>query len=180
MTPTRINRRRFLLTAGGALGASALACGGLAALATRKPEIDLAESTYGEADSMSGRILVAYASTHGSTAGVADAIGKALAQDGVAVDVRCVKEVEDLASYRAVVAGSAIYGNAWLPEALEFVQAHQAELQRVPTALFLVCGTLANSPEQRDTVAEWLQPVRSLVPPVAEGRFAGAVRYKIY
>ncbi|HOQ98839.1 MAG TPA: hypothetical protein PLJ35_08455 [Anaerolineae bacterium] len=37
MPQTRINRRRFLLIAGGVLGASALACGGLGALADQQP-----------------------------------------------------------------------------------------------------------------------------------------------
>ncbi len=183
MTPARINRRRFFVIAGGALGASALACSSLGLLASQQPapKIDFVRATYGEADSMNGRILVAYASQHGATAGVADGIGKTLAESGAAVDVCRVQEVSDLSPYRAVVAGSAIYGGKWLPEAMDFVQAHQGELRRVPTALFLVCGTLASTTAPlRGNVADWLQPVRAFVRPVAEGLFAGAMLYKNY
>ena len=57
---------------------------------------------------MPDRILVTYASRAGSTRGVAEAIGKTLAESGAQVDVRRMQDVNDLAPYRAVVAGSAI------------------------------------------------------------------------
>ncbi len=55
---------------------------------------------------MSNKILVTYASRAGSTQGVAEAIGKSLADGGAAVDVRPMRDVQDLTPYRAVVAGS--------------------------------------------------------------------------
>ena len=125
---------------------------------------------------MAGKILVAYASRTGATAGVAETIGQTLAADGTAVDVRPIAEAGDLTPYTAVVVGSAIQGAAWLPEALEYVRAHRAELARRPFAAFLVCMTLAiPSRDYHDEVAKWLQPVRDLVPPVSEGLFAGAL-----
>jgi len=77
---------------------------------------------------MSDRILVAYASRGGSTAGVAEAIGQTLAAGGAEVDVRSMTEIDDVTAYQAVVAGSAIQAHQWLPEAMQFIQAHQAEL----------------------------------------------------
>jgi menaquinone-dependent protoporphyrinogen oxidase len=59
------------------------------------------------------------------------------------VDVLPMKEVQDLSAYRAVIAGSAINGGAWLPEAMHFIQTHQAELRNKPFAAFQVCMTLA-------------------------------------
>ncbi len=121
-----------------------------------------------------GRVLVTYATRAGSTAGVAQAIGQSLREGGAEVDVRPVQEVTDLAPYRAVVAGSAIRAGRWLPEALQFVQAHRAELSRKPFAAFLVCMTLAMpKAEYRAHVMTWLEPVRALVKPVSEGLFAG-------
>ncbi len=63
---------------------------------------------------MPNTILVTYASRAGSTAGVAETIGRTLAECGAMVDVRPVKQVSDLSAYRAVVAGSAIH--AWATE----------------------------------------------------------------
>lgn len=126
---------------------------------------------------MNERILVTYASRAGATAGVAEVIGKTLAEGGAQVDVLPMQDVKDLTPYRAVVAGSAIQGGQWLPEAMQFVQAHRAELVRKPFAAFLVCMTLAmpNADRYRQGVAEWLEPVRAMVRPVSEGLFAGAL-----
>lgn len=122
------------------------------------------------------KILVTYASRNGSTAGVAEAIGKTLAQSGASVDVLPMQVVEDLAPYRAVVAGSAIQAAQWLPEAMQFVQSHRAELSRKPFAAFLVCMTLAmKNGDYRQQVAAWLDPVRALAPLVSAGLFAGAL-----
>jgi len=126
---------------------------------------------------MSDKILVTYASRTGSTAGVAEAIGDTLAESGAEVDVRPMQDVKDVAPYRAVVAGSAIQGRQWLPEAMQFMRAFRAPLAQKPFAAFSVCMTLAmrNGEKYRPDVADWLMPVRSLVRPVSEGLFAGAL-----
>jgi menaquinone-dependent protoporphyrinogen oxidase len=122
-------------------------------------------------------VLVTYASRFGATAGVAESIGKTLSEHGAQVDVLPMRDVKDLSPYQAVVAGSAINAGAWLPEAMQFVQAHQAELRRKPFAAFLVCMTLTmkNGEQYRSNVSTWLAPVRSLVKPVSEGLFAGVL-----
>jgi menaquinone-dependent protoporphyrinogen oxidase len=131
---------------------------------------------------MKDKILVTYASRNGSTAGVAEAIGKTLSDDGAQVDILTMNDVKDLAPYRAVVAGSAIQGAQWLPEAMQFVQTHQAELACKPFAAFLVCMTLAMNGgraearpygDYRQQVAAWLDPVCAMVMPVSKGLFAG-------
>ncbi len=129
---------------------------------------------------MSDKILVAYASRADSTAGIAEAIGRTLAENGLQVDVLSMQEItnqhKNLAPYRAVVAGSAIQGGKWLPEAMVFMHTYQAELEQKPFAAFLVCMTLAmRKGDYRKNVATWLAPVRSLVRPVSEGLFTGAL-----
>jgi menaquinone-dependent protoporphyrinogen oxidase len=107
---------------------------------------------------------------------VAEAIGQTLGADGTPVDVRPMKEVKDLSLYRAVVAGSAIQGKRWLPEAMQFIQTHQATLAQKPFAAFLVCMTLVMADgKYREQVADFLQPVRALVRPASEGLFAGVL-----
>lgn len=123
---------------------------------------------------MSDRILVTYCTHTGSTAGVAQTIGETLVEKGLPVDVRPMHDVADLTPYRAVVAGSAIQAGQWLPEAIDFVQTHQASLKQKPFAAFLVCMTLAmKNATGREIVPQWLAPVRALVKPVSEGYFAG-------
>ena len=126
---------------------------------------------------MSNKILVTYATCTGSTRGVAEAIGKTLSEGGAEVDVLPMRDVKDLALYRAVVVGSAIQGKLWLPEAMQFVQNHRLELARKPFAAFLVCMTLAmrNGESYRHFVVDFLAPVRALVKPISEGLFAGAL-----
>ncbi len=125
---------------------------------------------------MSNKILVTYASRTGTTAGVAEAIGETLVAAGAPVDVRPMTDVKDLAPYRAVVAGSAIQGGQWLPEAMHFMQTHRAALAQKPFAAFMVCMTMAMKNEAyHQSVADWMQPVRALVKPVREGYFAGAL-----
>ncbi|HTX90189.1 MAG TPA: flavodoxin domain-containing protein [Anaerolineales bacterium] len=126
------------------------------------------------------KILVTYASRTGWTVGVAEAIGKVLAEGGATVAVRPMQEVGDLSSYDAVVAGSAIQNNQWLAEAVQFVQTHRAELSSKPFAAFLVCLTLAmrNGESYRPMVNEFMAPIRALVRPVSEGCFAGGLEIR--
>ena len=125
---------------------------------------------------MTHRILVAHASRAGSTAGVAEAIGKTIRQGGAQVDVRAIKNIHDLKPYTAVVAGSAIRSNQWLPEAKRFVSNHRESLNVKPFAAFLVCMTLAiRNGKYRQQVRSFLDPVRTLVKPVSEGYFAGVL-----
>lgn len=126
---------------------------------------------------MNNKVLVTYSSRTGWTVGVAEAIGKTLAENGVKADVIPMKEVKDLSIYDAVVAGSAIRGKAWLPEAMQFIRTYQKELAAKPFAVFLVCMTLAmpNGENYRSFVSTFLDPVRALVKPVSMGLFAGGL-----
>jgi menaquinone-dependent protoporphyrinogen oxidase len=130
--------------------------------------------------SVSNKILVAYASRTGSTAEIAQVIGKTLAESDVQVDVLPMKDVQDLTPYNAVVAGSAIRKSKWLPEATQFIQTHRAELAQKRFAEFTVCITLAmsNTEQYRSVVAKWIEPVRALVTPQSEGFFPGMLDFK--
>jgi menaquinone-dependent protoporphyrinogen oxidase len=177
MSSAKISRRRFLAITGATVGATALACSGLTVLGTRQPSIDFAETTFGE-KTMPKKILVAYASKAGSTGGVAEAIGKTLADNGTEIEVRLMQDVKDLAPYAAVVVGSAIRAGKLLREAVQFVQTHQAVLARKPFAAFIVCMTLAQpSAEASQKAAAYLEPMRALVKPASEGLFAGTMDY---
>ncbi len=125
---------------------------------------------------MNEKILVTYASQGGSTAGVAQAIGKTLASNGADVVILPVTDVDDLSPYQAIVIGSAVHSGKWMPEALAFVERNQNTLRRMPTAVFQVCMMLAASNAQyKSMVPGWLAPLHTQIRPVAEGSFAGAL-----
>jgi menaquinone-dependent protoporphyrinogen oxidase len=85
--------------------------------------------------SKGARVLVAYATEHGSTKGVAERIAARLAEAGAQVDAR---PVDDLAEYDAVVLGSGVYNQRWIPSAAGFLRANSAALAARPVWLFSV------------------------------------------
>ena len=176
-----ISRRGFLILVGGAISGSVLPYGKTTALDTRQSLAEFTESRCEKDKKMKNRLLIAYASRCGSTGGVAEAIGQALCETGAAVDVRLVKNVNDLSPYQAVILGSAIRMGKWLPEAVEFLKKHQGTLSRVPVAYFVVCLTMKDATEEnRRKALAYLDPVHKQflqVNPVDIGLFAGMVDF---
>ena len=87
-------------------------------------------------------VLVAYASKHGSTEGIARAIADRLSELGASTDVQTVGEVHDLSPLEAVVLGSAVYAGSWMKEAVEFAHRHAEPLAERP------CGCSAAVPRR--------------------------------
>jgi len=84
------------------------------------------------------RLLVSYATAHGSTQQVAEAIAARLSTAGFDVTTRAAGDVADVASYDASVVGSAVHNQRWLPPAAALV----ARLRDYPTRplwTFSVC-----------------------------------------
>jgi menaquinone-dependent protoporphyrinogen oxidase len=172
-----MTRRRFLLLASITAGTALVSSACEAIVGKSGSEIRFINTSYGEKNPMNDKVLVTYASRAGSTAGVADAIGKTLVKNGASVEVKPMREVNDLGQYHAVVAGSAIRGQKWLPEAMEFLSVHQAEISHKPFVSFMVCITLAmkNGDQYREGLKSWMAPIRSAGRSFSEGYFAGAL-----
>ena len=130
-------------------------------------------------------VLVAYATDHGSTRGVADRIADRLQQRGVDADARAVADVGGVPRYEAVVVGSAIHGSRWLPAARQFADRNAGPLRERPVWLFSV-STLGDEESMFPSrVADRLRAMRKETPEVAELRrllhprehrnFAGAI-----
>jgi len=81
-------------------------------------------------------ILVAYASKHGSTAGIAERIAECLRESGLDADARPVLEADDLDDYQGFVLGSAAYLGRWLNDATAFVRSNRELLAERPVWLF--------------------------------------------
>jgi menaquinone-dependent protoporphyrinogen oxidase len=91
-------------------------------------------------------VLIAYASRHGATRGIAERIADRLRAAGAQVDVRPTAEVRDVAAYDAVVVGAAAYMYHWLKDATRFVERNRATLTVRPTWLF------SSGPVGRDAI----------------------------
>ncbi len=103
----------------------------------------------------SASVLVAYASRHGFTQGIADRLATTLRASGRTVDECPVESVGDVAGYDAFVIGSAAYMGQWLRPATEFVQRHRVTFAARPVWLFSSgpLGTATSDPKGRDILA---------------------------
>ena len=125
-------------------------------------------------------VLVAYATRHGATAGIADRIASTLRSAGVSAEAIPVGEVGDLAPYDAFVIGGAAYMFHWAKDAMSFVKRHKALLSTRPVWLFSSgpLGTDKVDQEGRD-VLESSRPkefdeLAAMVQPREERVFFGA------
>jgi menaquinone-dependent protoporphyrinogen oxidase len=82
------------------------------------------------------KVLVAAASRHGATMGIARALGEVLASRGIDVSVAAGGDVGALAGFDAVVLGSAVYTGHWLAPAMRLANRVGAELPGRPVWLF--------------------------------------------
>ena len=82
------------------------------------------------------RVLVAYGSSHGSTAEIAEAIADELRQAGLEADCLDAGDAESVDGYDGVVLGSAVYMKRWRREARRFLKKHARELERLPFWIF--------------------------------------------
>ncbi len=96
-------------------------------------------------------VLVAYATKHGATRGIAERIAAVLRDRGFGILLRDVQEAGDIFGFDAFVIGSAVYLGKWRKEAVDFVRANSATLSRRPTWLFSSgpLGPVGTDPERR-------------------------------
>ena len=101
------------------------------------------------------RALVAYASKHGGTAEIAEAIASELRDRGVDVEARPAADVRDLSGFDAVVIGSALYMNRWQGDAIDVLKRMEREGVRRPVWLFS-SGPTGGTAESNAKVSEAL------------------------
>ena len=81
-------------------------------------------------------VLVAYATVHGSTHEVAEAVARGLREQGIQVEIKAAREVKTLSGYGSVVLGAPLYMFHWHRDARRFLARHRQALQTLPTAVF--------------------------------------------
>jgi menaquinone-dependent protoporphyrinogen oxidase len=132
------------------------------------------------------RILVAYASAHGSTRRIADEIAAPLVRAGATVEVLPVDDVRSSPdSYDACIVGSAVHGMEWLPAAIAFVEQHAASLATRPVWLFSVSSVgdttsvfgprVAGLMRRLRSEPKTIPRLRTVVHPLGHRNFAGVI-----
>lgn len=126
------------------------------------------------------RVLIAYATRHGSTRGIAERIAERLGSHGIEAEAVPAAEVRDPSRYDAFVVGGAAYMFHWLGAATSFVEHNRRLLADRPTWLFSSgpTGTDLVDKQGRDVfetcVPKEFPRLRGLVHPRGERIFFGA------
>lgn len=85
---------------------------------------------------MAKKVLVAYGTKYGATAGIAEKIGETLRQAGLEVDVAAADKAAAPGGYDAVVLGSGVYIGAWRKDAAAYLTRYEQALAQRPVWLF--------------------------------------------
>ncbi|MFD7048704.1 flavodoxin [Streptomyces sp. RLB3-17] len=98
---------------------------------------------------MPTKVLVAYGTTNGSTARIAETIADVLRKRGVPTEAVPAHSVTDVESYDAVVVGGGLYAGRWHKDARRFVRRHGRVLVGRPL-WFFSSGPLDASATEKD------------------------------
>jgi menaquinone-dependent protoporphyrinogen oxidase len=118
---------------------------------------------------MPDSVLVAYATTYGSTREVAEAVAATLRERGLEVALQPMRDVRTLAGYSAVVLGAPLYMFHWHKDARRFLARHRQALAGLPVAIFALGPVSAGDEQEWQSAREqldkelakfpWLQPI---------------------
>jgi len=125
---------------------------------------------------MNDAILVGYATRKGSTREVASAIAKTLRDAGSEVELRPLKEVQSLESYRSVILGAPLYMFRWHAKARRFLARHRAALETRPVAVFALGPFHDEEKEWKEVKGQLTSELRKFpwLAPMAQAVFGGA------
>ena len=124
------------------------------------------------------KVLVAYASKHGTTREVAEAIAATLREfNHLEVEIEDAARVHDIARYGAVVVGGGLYMGKWHADARQLLKRHRNELAERRLAVF---GMGPDSLEESKVAESRRQLERALaatpeLEPIAVTIFGGAL-----
>jgi menaquinone-dependent protoporphyrinogen oxidase len=111
---------------------------------------------------MPEKILIAYASRHGATKEIAEALAGAIREAGFEADVRPAGTVADVSLYAGVVIGAPLYAGTLLKDLPKFAERHAKALKATPVAAFVSGSSLGDpGPDDLRNADKALEGVRS-------------------
>lgn len=102
------------------------------------------------------RVLVIYASKHGSTREIAEAIADELGQAGLEAEAIGARDVEAL-DCDAVILGSAVHMGRWRREAGPILRTFGETLEEMPFWVFS-SGPVGDPASEDDDAERWIEP----------------------
>jgi menaquinone-dependent protoporphyrinogen oxidase len=130
------------------------------------------------------KILIIYASLHGSTAQIAEFMGEKLKKEGIIVAVKSIEDDIDFSSYSGTIMGAPIHRGKWMDGAVEFVKKNRIEFDQLPFVCFYTCMSKAKQPPSQQTLKElasYQTAMSELFPTIVHsniGSFAGMLDYE--
>jgi menaquinone-dependent protoporphyrinogen oxidase len=115
------------------------------------------------------KVLVAYASRHGATQGIAERIAQTLSGSGLEVTIQRADQAQASEAYDAFVIGSGAYAGHWVGAASNFVRRNRTLLEKRPVWLF------SSGPVGPDKVDKSGRDVTETARPKEFAEFAGAI-----
>jgi menaquinone-dependent protoporphyrinogen oxidase len=126
-------------------------------------------------ENMTPSILIAYATSYGSTQEVAQSIAETLRGCGLETDLQPARQVKTLSGYSTIILGAPLYMFRWHPDARQFLARHHTALVSLPTAIFAL-GPFHNKEEELRSAREQLDKELAKFPwlkPAAIAVFTG-------
>jgi menaquinone-dependent protoporphyrinogen oxidase len=127
------------------------------------------------------KILIAYGTSEGQTAQIADHLAGVIRGRGLAVETLDLKHAKDVsvAGYDAVIIGGSVHMGKHQEDVVNFVRKNRVDLERLPSAFFSV-SLAANGdlPNAEAYVENFTQQTGWR--PTTVGLFSGALLYRQY
>jgi menaquinone-dependent protoporphyrinogen oxidase len=129
-------------------------------------------------EAVAPKVLVAYASKHGTTREVAESIARTFGERGLAVEIEEARRVRDITRYDVIVVGGGLYMGKWHADAMRLLKRHREELVGKRLAVF---GMGPDSLDESKVVESRKQLDRALadtpeLEPIAVAIFGGALK----
>jgi menaquinone-dependent protoporphyrinogen oxidase len=128
----------------------------------------------GEVEVSDVKVLVAVASKHGATEGIARAIAERLRELRHDAEARSVEDAEPVRDVGALVLGSAVYAGSWMKEAMDFAERNADAFSSAPVWLFS-SGPLGTEVEDAEEQPRQLDELTRLFKPTEHRVFFGAL-----
>ncbi len=173
-----VNRRAFLSRTGKVLGGLFI-FNFFPAIGRRILAKEMAPADFNE----SQKILVIYASHHGSTAEIATFLGQRLLLSGIENDIKSIDEAINFNTYSGIIMGAPIHRGEWMEDAIDFVHENRKSMENVPLACFFTCMAKAKLPQTKNSVKDvgsYQAAIMDLFPTIDPdniGMFAGKLDY---